>query len=413
MGFVNWMDKVDGRALTVLQKATNQGTRLFNERLVLKVIYDRSPTSRADVARATGLTRTTVSAVVEQLIRTGLTEEVGPGPSTGGKAPILLRVPDEARHLIGVDVGDGRISGAIVDLRGHVRHESQVPLDGRDGEQALSRIEDLLDRLVAATDRPLLGIGLGTPGFIDTATGTVRWAVNLDWRDLPLGARLQERYRLPVYVANDSHAAALAEFAFGHHGSNNMLVVKVGQGIGAGLVLDGKLYQGARSGAGEIGHTAVADNPRLCRCGRTGCLETIATTHAVVQRARELAPDATGSVLHSPGDPDEITFVRLVSAFDAHDGLACEVVLDAARHLGRTIGALIGSLDISHVILVGAMTVLGDTWLAAIRGEAQRSALTMLVDSTRVEIGKLTPNIVVLGSAALLMTRELGLSPAA
>ncbi len=397
----------------MLQKATNQGTRLFNQRLVLKVIYDSSPTSRADVARATGLTRTTVSGAVEHLIRSGLTEEVGTGRSTGGKAPILLNVPDEARHLIGVDVGDSRVSGAIVDLRGHVRHESQVPLDGRDGEQALSRIEDLLDRLVAATDKPLLGIGLGTPGFIDTATGTVRWAVNLDWHDLALGERLQKRYRLPVYVANDSQAAALAEYAFGHHGSSNLLVVKVGEGIGAGLVLDGRLFQGTRSGAGEIGHTAVADNRRICRCGRVGCLETVATMHAVLERARELAPDAPDSVLHGTTDPEDITFARLVSAFEAHDRLAREVVLDSAHHLGRTIGALIGSLDPSHVILVGAMTVFGDPWLAAIRREAQRSALTLLVDATRVEIGKLTPNIVVLGSAALLMTRELGLSPAA
>jgi predicted NBD/HSP70 family sugar kinase len=405
--------KYPGSRVTVLQKATNQGTRLYNLQLVLKVIYDRSPTSRADVARATGLTRTTVSEVVGQLRRSGLVEEVGPGRSTGGKAPILLRMPDDARHLIGLEVGDNRVSGAIVDLRGNFAHEAHMPLDGRDGDQALARVEALLDQLVAANERPLLGIGLGTPGLIDTATGTVRWAINLDWRDLPLGERLQERFGVPVYVVNDSQAAALAELTFGRHGARSMLVVKVGQGIGAGLVLDGRLFQGDRSGAGEIGHTAVADNHRPCRCGSTGCLETVASSRAVVQRARELAPHAPDSVLHQPPEPDGITFARLVTAFDAGDGLAREVVLDAGHHLGRTVGALVGSLDISHVVLVGAMTMFGEPWLAAVRREAHRSALTLLADGVTIEIGRLQPNIVVLGSAALLMSRELGLSPVA
>src|SRR5262245_52375260 len=114
--------------MTVLQKATSQGTRQYNLRLVLKVIYDRSSVSRADVARVTGLTRTTVSEVVEQLIRSGLVEEVGPGRSTGGKAPILLRVPGDARHLIGVEIADDRVSGGIVDLRGELQESREVAL---------------------------------------------------------------------------------------------------------------------------------------------------------------------------------------------------------------------------------------------------------------------------------------------
>jgi predicted NBD/HSP70 family sugar kinase len=191
------------------------------------------------------------------------------------------------------------------------------------------------------------------------------------------------------------------------------MVVKVGQGIGAGLILDGRLFQGERSGAGEIGHTAAVAEQRPCRCGSSGCLETVASTRAVVQRARELAPHAPESMLHLPGDADGITFARLVAAFEAGDGLAREVVLDAGHHLGRTIGALIGSLDISTVVLVGAMTVFGEPWLAAVRREAHRSTLRLIADGATIEISRLEPNIVVLGSAALLMTRELGLSPVA
>lgn len=394
-----------------LQKATNQQTRLINEQLVLRTIYDRNPISRADVARATGLTRTTVSDVVEQLLGAGLAEEIGLGRSTGGKAPILLRVPAEARHLVGIEVGDTHLTGAIVSLRGEVLRRVEVPLDGRDGDMALARLDGLIDELVKPTDAPILGIGIGTPGLVDTTTGTVRWAVNLDWRDLPLGARLRERWNLPVHVANDSHAAALGEYTFGgHEPRESMVVVKVGRGIGAGIVIEGQLYAGEGSGAGEIGHSAIADNYRPCRCGSVGCLETLASTRAVVQRARELAPHAPDSVLNASAKSEPIDFDELVLAFADGDDLAREVLLDSARHLGRAIGGLIGTLSIRHVVLVGEMTRFGEPWLTAVRREAHRSALAILSDATTIEIGRPGDDLVVLGAAALLMTRELGLA---
>jgi len=394
-----------------LQKATNQQTRLINEQLVLRTIYDRNPISRADVARATGLTRTTVSDVVEQLLGAGLAEEIGLGRSTGGKAPILLRVPDEARHLVGIEVGDTQLTGAIVNLRGEVLRRVEVPLDGRDGEMALARLDGLIDELVRPTDAPILGIGIGTPGLIDTTTGTVRWAVNLDWRDLPLGSRLRERWNLPVHVANDSHAAALGEYTFGGHAPReSMVVVKVGRGIGAGIVIDGQLYAGEGSGAGEIGHSAIADNYRPCRCGSVGCLETLSSTRAVVQRARELAPHAPDSALNRSARSEPIDFDELVRAFTDGDDLAREVLMDSARHLGRSIGGLIGTLSIRHVVLVGEMTRFGEPWLMAVRREAHRSALAILADATSIEIGRPGDDLVVLGAAALLMTRELGLA---
>ena len=382
-------------------------------RLVLRAIFDHSPISRADVARRTGLTRTSVSAVVEQLMADGLAEEMGRGQSTGGKAPILLRVPDDARHVVGVEVGDRAIVGTVVNLRGETRQRVEVPLDGRDGEQALERLERLIAELLAGATRPILGIGVGTPGLVDPDSGTVRWAVNLDWRDLALGEHLSRRWGLPVSVANDSQAAGVGEHTFGGHGSaGSMVVVKAGRGIGAGIVIEGRLYSGELLGAGEIGHSAIADNQRACRCGSTGCLETLASTRAVVQRARELAPHAPESALHRQAARDGIDLDGLLRAFHAGDELAREVVLDGARHLGRTIGTLIGTLSIRHVVLVGEMTAFGDAWLTAVRREAHRSALALLADETRIEIGRLEDDLVPMGAAALVMIHELGLVPA-
>ena len=241
------------------------------------------PISRAALARSTGLTRTTVSDVVSDLMRDGLTHEVGRGPSTGGKAPILLAFTDDARHLVGLDLGEKVFRGAIVDLRGEIVSAIDVSVDDRDGDEALERVFGLVDRLLGPNriDRSL---GIGNRNcweMTDTTVGTVLEAVNLDWHGLPLGALLQARTGLPVYVANDSQATALAEHVFGGPRLSNLVVVKVGEGIGAGLILGGRLFQGDGFGAGEIGQRATVRPGRdACLRGARGCLETIASTRA-------------------------------------------------------------------------------------------------------------------------------------
>lgn len=278
-----------------LAKATHRQTRQTNERLVLRTVYEGGPLSRADVARATGLTRTTVSDLVEGLIAEGLVVEAGTGPSTGGKAPILLQVPADARQLIGIDVDRDRLSGAVVDLQGGICARETRDLRGRDGEAALLELERLVVTLTRAAYRPLLGVGVGTPGIIDQPAGTVRWAVGLGWHDVPLGEHLAALTGLPTVVVNDSQAAAMAEWAFsGHDASSAMIVVKIGQGIGAGIVIGGRVYAGDDSGAGEIGHTRVSDDEAACRCGSSGCLETVASLRAVLQRASGLAASRPG-----------------------------------------------------------------------------------------------------------------------
>jgi N-acetylglucosamine repressor len=376
-------------------KATHQETRAHNSRLVLGTIYDRGPISRAAVARSTGLTRTTVSDVVSDLIRNGLAREIGRGPSTGGKAPILLEVTDDARHLVGLDLGEKVFRGAIVDLRGEIVSAIDVAVDDRDGDEALERVFGLVDRLLARTDRPILGIGIGTAGLIDTTVGTVLEAVNLDWHRVPLGALLRARTGLPVYVANDSQATALAEHVFGGPRTSNLVVVKVGNGIGAGLVLNGRLFQGDGFGAGEIGHTTVKPGGEACRCGRFGCLETVASTRAILAR---LAGHGIGRLSEA------------IAALEAGDPIVRAVVVEAGRELGVAVAWLVGALNVERVVLVGSAAQLGEPWLAAVRETVQERALGLLANNTTIEIGRLHEDGVLLGASALLMTRELGLS---
>jgi predicted NBD/HSP70 family sugar kinase len=393
-----------------LEKATHQLTRRSNERLVLRTIYEQGPISRADVARVTGLTRTTVSDVVEDFITDRLVIEAGPGRSTGGKAPILLKVPADARHVVGVDVDRDRVNGAVVNLRGEVRARATRDLSGHDGATALTELDALIADLVQAAGQRLVGIGVGTPGLVDAGTGTVLWAVGLDWRDVPLGERLRQLTGLPVVVVNDSQAAAMAEWAFGQHDAlTAMIVVKVGEGIGAGVVIGGRLYPGDDSGAGEIGHTRVSDARGRCRCGGTGCLETVASLRAVLERARELAPRRPRTALAGTS----VTAETLLDAFRAGDSLARKVVLEAAAPLGRVLGAVIGTLGVRDVVLVGPMTEFGEEWLVRVVAETRRSALGMLVERSHIHIGTTGTDVVELGAAAMLMTSELGLALAA
>jgi N-acetylglucosamine repressor len=395
------------------RKATHQQTRALNEGLVLRTLYDHAPISRADVARRTGLTRTTVSDVVADFIADGLAREIGRGPSSGGKAPILVDVVGDARLVIGLDLGEQQFVGALVNLRGEVRHVVAAPVIGRDGADRLATLQRLVDDLRELGRERVLGIGVGTPGLVDTERGTIRWAVNLEWQDLPLAAVLRERTNLPTYVANDARAVALGEYLFQRSDAGgNLVAIKVGLGIGAGIILDGEPFAGDGLGAGEIGHTTVAESGAPCRCGRYGCLETVASSRAILRAATAAALERPSSSLgrrlaHEGG----LTIADIEASVRDGDDAARSVVADAARPLGEAIAGIIGVLNIHRVVLLGSVTELGEAWLSVVRAEATRRAFPLLAEDTEIEIGHQNDNVVVLGAVALLLTRELGLAP--
>ena len=395
----------------VMKKATRQQTKTHNSRLILKTIYDEGEVSRADIARLTGLTRTTVSDAVAELINDGLVAEVGLGPSAGGKPPTLLSVLDDSRHLIGIDLADSEFRGAVVNLRGEIKHRLNLPIHDRDGDAALALVYELIDELVAAADSPILGIGIGTPGLMDARRGMVRNAVNLDWHNLPLGDLLEGRYGLPVYIANDSQVAALAECTFGDSKDvSNLIVIKIGRGTGAGIVLNRQLYYGDGFGAGEIGHVAVVEDGELCRCGHYGCLETITSSRAIVRRAQGIAKNDPHSTLYQfVATPEEINTDIALQALEAGDEALQRIIAEVGHYLGIAVASLVGALNVERIVIAGSVARFGQTLLEPIRLEIGRRSLAALADETRIEVTSLGPDIVILGAAALLLTHELGL----
>ena len=384
-----------------MEKATRQHTKEHNRALVLRTIVTNNSISRAEIARITSLTRTTVSDIVADLMAEGLVSEVGVGTSLGGKNPILLSLVEDSRFLIGLDLAQREFLGAVFNLRGKIRFMTRQPVNNRSGKEALDSIYEILDGLVKTSYQPIMGIGIGTPGLVNTSEGVIVNAVNLDWQNLPLANLLEERYHLPVYVLNDSQAAAMGEYNYGegHQEENNMIVINARQGIGAGLIIGHQLFQGDGGFSGEIGHIVVVpQGGQRCRCGKYGCLETVASTRALLQQARELA-------IHNQGifqETEEIDFAAILRVFGEGEPRVQKMVLDTARYMGFAISSLIGTLNIHKIVLTGDITRFGKPWLDVVQDTVSQNTLSMLAGNTRVEFGQMGENSVILGASAML-----------
>jgi glucokinase-like ROK family protein len=394
-----------------MQKATPQQTKEHNKRLVLKLIYDEGEISRADIARRTELTRTTVSSIVADLIEKELVIEAGQAPSAGGKPPTWLKINEDAFFCVCADLGSQGLRGAIVNLRGQVKQRVNFPIDNPDGEAALELVYQLIQNLIDLAESPLVGIGIGTPGLMDAQRGIVRNAVNLDWQDLPLGELLEARFELPVYIANDCQAAALGEYIFGGRGNgSSLIVIKLGRGIGAGIVLNGELFYGDSCGAGEIGHVSVLDGGERCLCGNYGCLETVASIRAILKRAQAIYKNDPDSILRQyASTADKVNTEMVLKAFQAGDKGIRSILHEASSYLGNVIANLVSALNIHRIEIAGDNLYFEPEFIENVHHQVRQGSLQALAQETQIEAASLREDIVILGSAALLLQNELGI----
>ncbi|HVM70917.1 MAG TPA: ROK family transcriptional regulator [Anaerolineales bacterium] len=376
-----------------MKKATYQQTKQHNRDLVLRTIFASETVSRAEVARITSLTRTTVSDVVNGLIAEGLVDEVGRGESLGGKMPILLSIVPDSRYAIGLNLGQEKFVGAIVNLRGEIKETVEIPVHDKNGQQALEAVYQIINQLVRTRLKPIIAIGVGTPGLVNTSQGTVLNAVNLDWQDLPLGKLIHKKFKLPVSILNDSQATAIGEYVYGGsaEAEGNLIVVNVKHGIGAGILINGRLFQGDGGGAGEIGHVVVQENGELCRCGKRGCLETVSSASAVLRRLRMDSLD------------------QVLAAYEAGQAEACLVIANAAHYLGISLANLIGIMNIQKIILTGDMTRFGSGWMEMVRSSMQAAALSRMSEGVHLEMGTLDYRACILGASAHLVLNDYSL----
>jgi predicted NBD/HSP70 family sugar kinase len=371
------------RALRPTRKVLPEHARKHNRSLVLQTLYRSGSQSRADVARSTGLTRVTVSDLVAELLADGLVVELGQREDARpGKPATLIDIHREAFQILGVDLSEyATFRGAVLDLDGGILAREEEPLQNATGERATEKVIFLLERLLRRATLPVLGIGVGSPGIVDLS-GRVLTAPNLGWVDENLQERLTERFSLPVIVANDANAAALAEHGFGGAG-RDMMLIKVGHGVGAGLLLNGSPLFGGRFAAGEIGHVVVGtDGGATCVCGKRGCLETWLAT-----------PRLDSALAGAATDAERIAVRR-----------------EAGQRLGIALAPVVGALNLSEVVLSGPEHLLD--------GELLDAAVTTLRERTMAEfhghlalrITTLGEDIVMRGAAVLVLSGQLGVS---
>jgi predicted NBD/HSP70 family sugar kinase len=370
------------RPLRPTTKVLPEHARQHNRSLVLQGLFHTGPMSRADLARETGLTRVTVSDLVAELLADELVEELGLRPeSRVGKPATIVGLRSGAAHIVCLDLSDEAcMLGAVLDLSGAVLHRRLAPLRGRTDDAAYDVVVALCRELVSVAGRPVLGVGVGTPGVVDAA-GAVLRAPNLGWTALPLAQRLSDELGLPVHVANDANAAALGEHTFGGAAGSGLMVIAVGKGLGAGLLLDGDLHRGHHDAAGEIGHVTVDPRGVACACGRRGCLETILAAPALRARIAGLDRRAADAALASVG-----------------------------RRLGGALALIVGALDLREVVLSGPVDLLGGSLRDAAHSEIRKRSMSIVGDELDLRMARLGADVVLAGAAVLVLSAQLGVS---
>ncbi len=376
---------------------------------VLRLIWKEQRVSRAQIARLAGLSRSTVSEVVAEILPLGLVQEKGEGKSSGGRRPILLEFQDEARSILGVEMGGAHVTVALTDLRGGVltwrTRSFPVREDPRGTRDLIATLcDECLDEAGGA-QRPLIGMGVAVPSPVDPAdpdrlSSVVMpaWAGRLGLE--PLAARLG----VPLLVDNDANLGALAEYWWGQGaGTDHLAYIKVATGIGSGHIIGGEIYRGATGVAGEIGHMAIDTQGPRCVCGLRGCLVTLAGGNALEDRARALLPEYPGSLLQGR----DFTMRDIEDAALAGDPLALKVTSEAGRHLGTALASLLNLMNPAVVVLGGDMTRLGDLLLDPLRDRVRKRTLINSVAAARILISDLGDRTIAVGAATLVLKAAL------
>ncbi|MFE7957525.1 MULTISPECIES: ROK family transcriptional regulator [unclassified Streptomyces] len=391
-------------------KRTSRDIRTANRYEVLRRIIASSPTSRQELAAATGLSLATVATLVGELLDLGLVTEVGFADSAGGRPRGLVAVDTTGGFLVGVDLAETYVHAELFDpgLNVLARAEEEVPPGESRPERLAARVAAAVGAVIAragaAGDR-VLGVGVSVPGQVDRDSGVAEYAPNWDWHDVPLRDLLAGHLPYPLHLDNPLRAGAVAELWFGAaRGHDDAVVVTLGTGVGAGLVLGGAVHRGVSNSAGEWGHTTLVLDGRPCHCGSRGCVETYVGAPGIMRHLADLAPH---SPLSHPGD-QTATIDALARAVAAGDPVATRVVRETARYLGAAIADLVNVLN-PEVVVLGSWVAarLGEPLLRAVREAVAGRALRRPLAATAIVLSPLPTDPVCLGAATFALEGAL------
>ncbi|TDQ01911.1 MULTISPECIES: ROK family transcriptional regulator [unclassified Leifsonia] len=379
-----------------LNPGSQGALRHLNQERLVEFLLANGPSTQAELARGTGLSTATVSNIVRDMAAKGVVT-TSPVTSSGRRA-LLVQLTDTGDIAVGVDFGRRHVRIVLTTLGYDVIAEEQVALEpGYDVLGAVREAARLLDRMLAegGHDREsVLAVGVGIPGPIDRRTGTVlQGAILPEWVGITR-RELEDVFGFPVVVDNDANLGALAEVTWGaNRGERNLIFVKIGTGIGAGLILNGQPYYGFLGITGELGHTPVAEHGVICRCGNRGCLETIASTSVMLESLGRGDGARTASDILRRGLDKDPAVLRVVS--------------DAGTAIGQAIGNIANVINPELVLIGGPLVGLGDALLDPIRHGIRQNAIPIIAGTTTVRISSLGDRAESLGAAAIVIKGAL------
>ena len=397
--------------LSNFQVATSETARDINRRIVLNLIRTHQPISRADLARHSGLQRSTVSVIAEQLIRDRWIKEGANGHTPRGRRPQLLHLNKERVGIIGINIRPITTTLALADLDANFLAQDSLATPS-DPRQFVAELVPRVRTLMRA--RPELtceGIGVSLPGRVDLASKKLVFAPNLGWKDFDLKTPLEKATRLPVELENAANSCALSEICFGRRaeGLRNLIVVTVSEGIGCGLILNHQLVQGSTGTAGEFGHATLIQDGLECSCGNRGCWEMYASNTAAIRHyTKAAAPMRPTKRTTNPLPENEktISFEHLLRLADQGDAKAVEALQQMAKYLGMGIAPLVTGLAPDMIVIVGEVTrawrEVGPIIRDTIKQQSFTRAETQIVPSDPITQPRLR------GTIALVLLKHFG-----
>lgn len=368
--------------------------RLINRSAILEYIRLNSPTSRTAIARKLDLSMPTVMRIVDDLFAENLLVKAGQSEQGMGRRRSLISYNKNAYTVIGIDLGGTKLYGALSNIGGEIIHEVTLKHHETTGEESLQLVIDMIDELLgyAPDKQSIRGIAVGAPGVTKNKEGVVEWAPSLNWRDFPLHQRLEAHFKLPTFVDNDVNLAVLGEHWFGS-GRNvqNMILISIGTGVGAGLIIDGSLYRGFSKASGEVGYIVPDIHAMGKHYDKFGALEDIISGTAIGQRA--------AAVKKTPGKSDLISAEVVFDAARQGELWADKIIQDTISHLALGIANINTLLDLELIVLSGGVAQQSDILIEGIYDRIDGVIPRM----PRIEVSKLGRRATVMGAIVLVV----------
>jgi len=379
----------------IYRPENTQTVKYLNKHVIIDMIrFTPGGIARADLARMLGLTRAALTAIINDLAADGLVREAE-AHHTGGRKPIVLEINPELGYVVGIDMGVTHVTMILADFSGREIQVLDASFDISQGPQTCLALADM--RLKALLEKAGLGlpqinaIGVGVPGPIVAEAGMVSGPpIMPGWDGFPIRDYLEGLWNCPVTLNNDADLGALGEWAYGAaRGERNVAYIKVGTGIGCGLLINGQIYHGATGSAGEIGHITIDENGPLCQCGNRGCLEAVAGGRAIALRAIEMIKKGQRTQLSEIQPLERINVMDVISAARRGDLFAQLLMSEAGSHMGTAVSSLVNLFNPDMVVIGGGVAQIGDLFIEPVRRTVQQRSLRVASRAVRITVAVL------------------------